>query len=109
MNNDVKKAIKRTKRVEIALSEQEYAELLERKTKARLAEWIRETALGEKPKRSPKPVNPHLLYELNRIGSNINQIAKMCNIQQANIDLLRVSLALKEIEIELQKITDNFL
>lgn len=72
----------RTKRLEIQLSEEEYSLLLERKTKARLAEWVRETCLGSKPSKKVKAVpkvDPTLLVALSKIGGNINQIARHLN------------------------------
>lgn len=72
----------RTKRLEIQLSEEEYSLLLERKTKARLAEWVRETCLGSEPSRKAKlvsKVDPVLLVALSKIGGNINQIARHLN------------------------------
>jgi len=72
----------RTKRLEIQLSETEYEQLLERKTKARLAEWVREYCLGSEPSRKTKSVlkiDPALLKELSKVGGNINQIARHLN------------------------------
>ncbi|MDG4949246.1 MobC family plasmid mobilization relaxosome protein (plasmid) [Actinobacillus equuli subsp. haemolyticus] len=73
--------MKREKEIKIRLTENEYQALLERKTKARLAEWVREVALEQQPKRQPKVIDPALLFELNRIGVNLNQIARQCNSQ----------------------------
>ena len=67
---------KRTETVIIRLTPDEKQSLLMRKTKPRLAEWLRELALGQKPRRQPKSVDPALLFELNRIGVNLNQIAR---------------------------------
>jgi len=75
-------AVLRTKRLEIQLSKKEYEQLLERKTKARLAEWVRETCLGSEPSRKAKSVlkvDPALLVALSKIGGNINQIARHLN------------------------------
>jgi len=66
---------KRKKVIAIRVTDSEYLALQQRKTKNRLAVWLRDLALGEKPKTQPKPVDPKLLYELNRIGVNLNQIA----------------------------------
>ena len=99
----------RTKRVEIALTEEEYKALLERKTKARLAEWLRELALEQAPKTQPKTIDPALLFELNRIGVNLNQIACQCNSQKPNIDLVSVAIALRNIEKNLKIIREKSL
>lgn len=100
---------KRTKRLEIALSEDEYNALLERKTKARLAEWVREVALEQQPKQPPKAIDPALLFELNRIGVNLNQIARQCNSQKPSIDLLSVLAELRNIEKALKELRQNAL
>ena len=92
---------KRTKRLEIALSEDEYNALLERKT-----EWVREVALEQQPKRQPKVIDPALLFELNRIGVNLNQIARQCNSQKPSIDLVSVLATLREIEKNLKKLRE---
>lgn len=96
----------RGKEIKIRLSKEEHEQLLARKTKPRLAEWIREIALDEKPKRAIKPVDPHLLYQLNKISTNINQIARRCNSQKSNIDLVSVAIHLSEIEAHLSRLID---
>lgn len=97
----------RTKRIEIAVTEDEYQQLLERKTKPRLAEWMREVALEQKSKRTVKPTDPNLLFLLNRIGTNINQIAKQCNTLKGSVDLVNVAIRLKEIEDKLDEIINH--
>ncbi len=98
---------KRTKRVQIRLTDEEYKMLMDRKTKARLAEWVRDLALGQKPMKQPKLVDQKLLFQLNRIGVNLNQIAKQCNQTKPNIDLINVGLSLREIEKLLQGLADD--
>lgn len=100
---------KRTKRVEIALSMDEYNALQERKTKARLAEWLRELALDQEPRKPPKAIDPALLFELNRIGINLNQIARLCNTQKPSIDLISVLATLRNIEKNLIAIREKSL
>lgn len=79
---------KRTKKIEIMTTQEEYEQLLQRKTKPRLAEWIRETCLNQKPKKKVATVDPLLLYELNKIGINLNQIAKKIQYSKNNIECL---------------------
>jgi len=79
-------AVIRTKRLEIQLTEEEYNQLVERKTKARLAEWVREYCLGSEPSKKAKSVlkvDPALLNELSKIGGNINQIARHLNLDRS--------------------------
>ena len=99
--------IKRTKEIKIRVTEDEYQALLNRKTKVRLAEWLRDLALDQKPQKTIKPVDPQLLFLLNKISTNINQIAKQCNIQKSNIDLISVALSLKQIEDQLKEIINH--
>lgn len=100
---------KRTKEIKIRLSEDEYNALLERKTKARLAEWLRELALEQAPKAQPKTIDPALLFELNRMGVNLNQIARQCNSQKPSIDLLSVLAELRNIEKALKELRQHTL
>lgn len=72
----------RNKEIKIRLTQAEYEHLLERKKKARLAEWVREYCLGSEPSKKAKSVlkvDPTLLKELSKIGGNINQIARHLN------------------------------
>jgi len=72
----------RNKEIKVRLTQEEYSLLLERKTKARLAEWVRETCLGSEPSKKAKSVpkvDPALLVALSKIGGNINQIARHLN------------------------------
>lgn len=98
---------KRNKRIEIAVTDDEYQQLQERKTKPRLAEWLRELALGQKPKRQPKSVDPALLFELNRIGVNLNQIARHCHQAPASMETVNIALALRHIEAQLREVLDR--
>lgn len=100
---------KRVREIKIRLTEDEYQALLERKTKARLAEWLRELALDQAPKRQPKSVDPALLFELNRIGVNLNQIARQCNSQKPSIDLVTLLATLRNLEKNLKIIRENAL
>jgi len=78
----------RNKEIKVRLTEEEYEQLLQRKTKPRLAEWIRETCLDQKPKKQVSTIDPLLLYELNKIGVNLNQIAKKVQYREHNIEWL---------------------
>ena len=75
---------KRTKIIKIRATESEYAELVSRSRKPRLAEWIREYCLDAKiPKANKVPLtDPTLLRHLAGIGNNLNQIARVMNSDQ---------------------------
>lgn len=98
---------KRLKEIKIRLTDSEYQALLERKTKARLAEWLRELALNQAPKAQPRTLAPAILYELNRIGVNLNQIARQCNSQKPSIDLVSVLATLRNLEKNLSELREN--
>lgn len=72
--------MKRTKQLIIRVNESEYQELLKRKSKIRLAEWMREVCLDKPIRKTVKVTDPKLLYELARIGGNLNQLAKKINL-----------------------------
>lgn len=104
MKKDIQK---RTKEIRIRCSDDEYKMLLDRKTNPRLATWIREIALGEKPKKKAKQVDPDLLFQLNKIGVNLNQIAKHLNESNkagTNINIAKIAISLRSIEEHFQKI-----
>lgn len=90
----------RTRRIEILASEEEYEALQQRKSKPRLAEWIRETALGVDVKQSVavRAIDPELLYQLRRIGVNLNQITKELHRSNGNVDLVSIALSIGRIE-----------
>jgi len=94
----------RNKEIKVRLTEAEYEQLLQRKTKARLAEWMRETCLDQKPTKRVSTVDPLLLYELNKIGVNLNQIAKKVQFGKHNIEWL---VAIIHIEQQLTSLLEN--
>ena len=103
---------KRTKKIEIRVSKAEYEQLLQRKTKARLAEWVRETCLGSELSKKAKPVpkiDPALLITLSKIGGNINQIARHLNMDRtlSAQEKVKALLELSSIEQSLGEIAGN--
>jgi len=103
---------KRTKRVEVQFTEEEYEQLLQRKTKARLAEWVRETCLGNELSKKAKPipkVDPALLVALSKIGGNLNQIARHLNMDRtlSAQEKVKVLLELASIEQSLGELVGN--
>lgn len=103
---------KRTKKIEIRVNETEYEQLLQRKTKARLAEWIREICLGSELSKKAKPVpkiDPALLVALSKIGGNLNQIARHLNMDRtlSAQEKVKVLLELTSIEQSLGELVGN--
>ncbi|MDI2113959.1 plasmid mobilization protein [Commensalibacter nepenthis] len=94
----------RHKEIKIRVNEAEYEQLLQRKTKARLAEWVRETCLNQKPAKRVSTVDPLLLYEVNKIGVNLNQITKKIQHSKNNIEWL---IEIIHIERQLASLLEN--
>jgi len=87
-------------------------EAIEKRAIGSVSSWLRDMALNEPEKRKPKPVNPQLLYELNKIGVNLNQIATYCNRQlklaeDEKIDLFYILSAIDEDLKEILKKYDS--
>lgn len=73
---------RRTRSITVWLSDDEYNELMNKKTQSRVGAWVRETCLGvQSKKRKYKSVDPELLRELGKIGGNLNQVAKHANTE----------------------------
>lgn len=80
------KGAKRTLEVKIRLTENEWNELQQRKTKS-LAGWLRDLGLGAVPIRQ---ADPDLIRHIARIGSNLNQIARHANTEkQLDVQVLQ--------------------
>jgi len=94
----------RNKEIKVRLTQEEYEQLLQRKTKPRLAEWMRETCLDQKPRKEVATIDPLLLYELNKIGVNLNQIAKKVQYGKHNIEWL---VEIIHIERQLASLLEN--
>lgn len=73
-----------------------------------LSEFVRTHLLDLKPrkKREKPKINPELFYQLNKIGINLNQIAKSCN-QYSIINKIDLLLALNSINEELKLIREK--
>jgi len=90
----------RTKKITVRYTEKELEEANQKSVGA-LASWLRDLSLEQKSKRKPKPINPELIYHLNKIGVNLNQIAKYCNQQSIfkdgdKVDLLLILASMEE-------------
>lgn len=86
---------KRTKRIKISLTNSEFEELNRKKNNQQLAVWIRETILNQQTENKNRRTftkyaiaDPKLLYELNKIGVNINQITKKLYSVDLDFDLM---------------------
>lgn len=62
--------------IKLSLNDDEYNYLNERKTRHHLASFIREVILNTTPENRVINVDPALILAVNRIGNNLNQLAK---------------------------------
>lgn len=94
----------RDKRVEIRVCQQEYAKLEKHALEAgylNVAQYLRESGLTRKQITSPstkQKLKNQWLYEINRIGNNVNQIARYLNQGKAlDEEMLMVLLQIQDI------------
>ena len=94
------KSEKRTHKIDVRFSTSELAELNEKTTlaKKQRAVFIREACLSRNIEMSKTLVLPkEFLFNLNKIGVNLNQIAKACNAKTHGYnDILLALLQIKE-------------
>ena len=95
---------KRHKKITVRFTAEEL-EKAKKNAEGALAVWLRNLALNQKPKRIAKPVNQVLLFELNKIGVNLNQIARSANGAGAEgIEMAKLLLILANISDELEQL-----
>ena len=93
----------REKSIKIRLFNHEYEKLQELKQGDELARWIRNTCLNAENKQTK--TDPQLLKELNRIGVNMNQIARVVNQNSHNpIEQAKINQSLKMIYDQLNEV-----
>ena len=91
----------RTRSIKIRLTPFELDELknlIQENSAKNLSDFIRQVIFTGKFKTTKEQQNyERLLYEVNKIGNNINQIAKLCNIQgKVDIQVLEQLSKLEE-------------
>lgn len=108
----------RIKTVLLRFSESEYQQLRATAGDVIFAKWCREILLGSevtpsKAIQKAKPVDPELLKELNRISTNVNQIAKVLNTakmleqQLKQSDVLKLLLTFENINEFIRRAVTN--
>ena len=112
---------KRTKRIALRVSENEFSALEEKAKKlcVSVSDYIRRSLdnVKESERETPRvrkksvaperDVNPDLLYAIHRIGSNMNQIAKAlntANLHDDEVSAKELLLLLFSIESQLEKV-----
>ena len=93
--------IKRTKAIKIRLTDEEHERLKELQQGNELATWMRTTCLNIGAAQQAK-TDPQILRELNKIGVNMNQIARAVNSHRA--DYSAIHQALSQISDQLDEI-----
>lgn len=101
--------VMRTKELRLRVSDEEYEQLKAKKTRAQMAVWIRETMLNVRDAQPVKQADPDLLYQLNKIGVNLNQIAKYCNEQRktGQMNLVKILVKITEIERQIKELINS--
>lgn len=79
-----------------------------------LSEWLRQLAFTGKPRKQAKSVpdaDPLLIYEINQIGKNMNQLARHANERAKvglSLDALEILTELRVIQKELAVIRQSY-
>lgn len=88
------KRAKRNREISIRVNDYELLELKKRNRGSTVASWLRDLALGVTP---VKPVDPDLVRQLGRIGSNLNQLTRHVNTErQVDAQVLHEIKAIRE-------------
>lgn len=110
-----RKKPRREKAIKIRMTDEEHQKLLQLMQGNELATWIRETCLslenGQKQAKKAvqqeiKPIDPNILRELNKIGVNLNQIAKAINSHNL-IDRIAITQSLSIISEQLNEVLEK--
>lgn len=100
--------VKRTKEIKVRYSDEEYEQAKEN-ANGLLAVWLRDISLLKKPKKKIKPINKELIYELNKIGVNLNQIAKLTHtVELTSEEKIKVLLSMATIAEHLRELRENY-
>lgn len=98
----------RTKEIKVRYTEAEY-EQAKNNANGLLAVWLRDLSLLQKPKNRIKPINKELIYELNKIGVNLNQIAKLTHtVDLSQADKIKVLISMATIAEHLKELRENY-
>ena len=87
---------KRTNAIKIRLTDDELKLLNEKKTRAELARWIRETCLTEnsgKKETIKYTFDPETIRILSGVANNLNQVARILNTANLTGELNKIDLS----------------
>ena len=102
INNEI-----RSKELKIRLRPDEMVLLQMRKTKPKLAEWAREVLLEQSIQQPAREFNPDLLFELNKIGVNLNQITRKINMDNAITDPNGLASVLLDVQKQFERLVEE--
>lgn len=89
---------KRNKSVLIRFTNTEHEKLKMLSSGQTISAFIRGACLNQKPPKPVKKVDPNLLFELNKIGVNMNQVARQINTTNRAFTLSEKVLMLEQLE-----------
>lgn len=106
------------KQVKVNLYQYQHEQIKEKakKNNTTIAQYIREQLdlnldqkytrkiYTETQKKVYKEPDPKLLYEVNKIGNNLNQIAKYINTQKDDINIVEILKSMVEIEKQIKEL-----
>lgn len=101
------KIMKRTKTIRFRVNEEEL-KAIEERADGNISSWLRDLALNQRKRRKPKLADPQLLFELNKIGVNLNQIARYCNANFSDVEMVDLLLVLVEIDEDLKALRAKY-
>lgn len=93
----------RYKRVRLTPDEEKIIEVKAKESGLTISEYIRKTATGAKVKKRPNLETEKILYQLAKIGANLNQLTRQANI--GNYNQNEIDIASKELTQIIKKIT----
>jgi hypothetical protein len=100
----------RTKEIKIRLHDREFEEFKNRASGRQVASYIRDLVLEQKVVKHAPSCDPKLIFEVAKIGANLNQIARVLNFASKsgeNFDVLRCIFELNTIKESLDQVIEN--
>ncbi|MDO6508754.1 plasmid mobilization relaxosome protein MobC [Colwellia sp. 4_MG-2023] len=100
---------KREKIIKVRVNKDEFSEFKKR-TNSNLSAFIRQLVLQQKVVKHVPRCDPSLIFEVAKIGANINQIARVLNYSKKSeiyFDVLKCTIELQNIDNKLKIIIEN--
>ena len=100
----------RAKIIQVRLNDFEFNEFKKRSANGNLSSLIRETVLQQKTVKHVPKCDSKLIFLIAKIGSNMNQIARVLNYSSkagADFDIMKCLIELNSIHQKLDQIIEN--